>query len=87
MENKKTYETRMESLSPLISEIVSAGGTVEITVTGNSMWPMLLHRKSKVKVARADNIKIGDTVEISYSGQTMLSYPPQVVAYSIKLAK
>ena len=33
------------------------------------------------------NIKVGDTVEISYSGQTMLSYPPQVVAYSIKLAK
>lgn len=60
MENKKTYETRMESLSPLISEIVSAGGTVEITVTGNSMWPMLLHRKSKVRVARAENIKIGD---------------------------
>ncbi len=50
----------MESLSPLITEIVSAGGTVEITVTGNSMWPMLLHRKSKVRVARADNIKIGD---------------------------
>ena len=31
------------------------------------------------------NIKVGDTVEISYSGQTMLSFPPQVVAYSIKL--
>ncbi len=30
------------------------------------------------------SIKIGDTIEITYSGQTMLSYPPQVVAYSIK---
>lgn len=29
-------------------------------------------------------IKVGDTVEITYSGQVMLSYPPQVVAYSIK---
>lgn len=30
------------------------------------------------------NIKIGNTIEITYSGQTMLSYPPQVVAYTIK---
>ena len=36
-------------------------------------------------VINRQNIKVGDTVEISYSGQTMLSYPPQVVAYSIKL--
>jgi hypothetical protein len=33
------------------------------------------------------NIKIGDTIELTYSGQTMLSYPPQVVAYSIRIAK
>ena len=32
-----------------------------------------------------NNIKVGNTVEISYSGQTMLSYPPQVVAYSIRI--
>ncbi len=32
-------------------------------------------------------IKIGDTVEIAYSGQTMLSYPPQIVAYSFKILK
>ena len=31
------------------------------------------------------SISVGDTVEISYSGQTMLSYPPQIVAYSISL--
>ncbi|MBO5356218.1 MAG: hypothetical protein J6A95_00470 [Clostridia bacterium] len=37
-------------------------------------------------VARS-NIKVGDTVEISYSGQTMLSYPPQIVAYTICLIK
>ena len=38
-------------------------------------------------VIMRSNIKVGDTVEISYSGQTMLSYPPQVVAYSISIAK
>ncbi len=35
------------------------------------------------KILRAA-IRVGDTVEITYSGQVMLSYPPQVVAYSIK---
>ena len=37
-------------------------------------------------VIMRSNIKVGDTVEIDYSGQTMLSYPPQVVAYSIRIA-
>lgn len=60
MENKKTCEVKMESISPLLSEIVSSGGTVEMTVTGNSMWPMLLHRKSKVRLSRADNLSVGD---------------------------
>lgn len=36
-------------------------------------------------IVNRQNIKVGDTVEISYSGQTMLSYPPQVVAYSIRI--
>ncbi len=37
-------------------------------------------------VVTRQSIKVGDTVEITYSGQTMLSYPPQVVAYQIRLA-
>ena len=28
-------------------------------------------------------IKVGDTVEITYSGQVMMSYPPQIIALSI----
>ena len=36
-------------------------------------------------IINRQSIKIGETVEITYSGQTMLSYPPQVVAYSIKV--
>jgi len=35
-------------------------------------------------ISRAD-IKAGDTVEIWYSGQVMLSYPPQIVAHKIIL--
>ena len=30
-----------------------------------------------------DSLEVGDTVEILYSGQVMLSYPPQIVAASI----
>ena len=33
-------------------------------------------------IAKGD-IKAGDTVEIYYSGQVMLSYPPQIVAVKI----
>lgn len=40
---------------------------------------------SKGSYIQRSNIKVGDTIEITYSGQTMLSYPPQVVAYSIKI--
>ena len=36
------------------------------------------------KISLSD-LKENDTVLISYSGQTMLSYPPQIVAYSICL--
>ena len=36
-------------------------------------------------IARSD-LKVGDTIEIFYSGQVMMSYPPQIVAKKIKLA-
>lgn len=32
-----------------------------------------------------DDIELSNTVLVKYSGQTMLSYPPQIVAYSINL--
>ena len=31
------------------------------------------------------DLKAGDTVEITYNGQVMLSYPPQVVAHKIAI--
>ena len=34
------------------------------------------------EISRSD-IKVGDTVEILYSGQVMMSYPPQIVAARI----
>ena len=34
------------------------------------------------KITRAD-ISVGDTIEIIYGGQVMMSYPPQIVAHEI----
>jgi len=45
-------EIQMNSLSPLIEEILSSGGTAEITVTGNSMYPMLKHRRPDTKACQ-----------------------------------
>ena len=36
-------------------------------------------------IARSD-LKVGDTIEIFYSGQVMMSYPPQIVAARIRCA-
>ena len=40
--------------------------------------------KDGAAVSRAD-LKPGDKIEITYSGQVMMSYPPQIVAKAIKL--
>ena len=50
----------MASLSPVIQEIVQAGGTAEITVTGNSMYPMLIDHVSQVRLCEPVNICVGD---------------------------
>lgn len=36
------------------------------------------------EISKGD-VQIGDKVEIVYNGQTMMSFPPQVVAYSVKV--
>lgn len=33
----------------------------------------------------ASALKVGDTVEITYGGQVMMSYPPQIVALKIQI--
>ena len=51
--------------------VITNTGTVYLDKDGNRTMRLALH--------------VGDTVEISYSGQMMLSYPPQVVAFSIQV--
>lgn len=47
-------------LTPLMEEILSQGGSVELTITGNSMRPMLLDRCSRVRLTAADGLRRGD---------------------------
>lgn len=41
--------------------------------------------KNGKSIKRTD-IKAGDTIEITYGGQVMMSYPPQIVAREIRIA-
>ena len=43
-----------------------------------------IYSKRGEKVTR-DALSVGDTVDIAYSGQVMLSYPPQIVAHKIRV--
>lgn len=40
-------------------------------------------RSADGKTASREDLKVGDTLEISYGGQVMMSYPPQIVALKI----
>jgi hypothetical protein len=53
--------------------VITSGNTEFIDESGNS-------------VSKCD-IKVGNTVEITYGGQVMMSYPPQIVAYAVKILK
>lgn len=53
-------EVHMAELTPLMDEILRSGGTVELTVTGGSMRPMLRHKVSRVRLERRDTVCRGD---------------------------
>ena len=44
----------MRELSPLMAEVLDSAGEVTFTVTGNSMLPLLRHRRDKVCVVKPD---------------------------------
>ena len=50
-------------------------------ITGGST----AYRGKDGKPITRGEIAVGDTVEISYGGQVMMSYPPQIVARAIKV--
>ncbi len=60
MTKNKEVTVKMSNLSPLICEMLESGGCAEITVTGNSMRPMLRHRVSRVRLAAPGELRTGD---------------------------
>ena len=50
----------MAALTPLMEEILARGGSVELTVTGGSMEPMLHDRRSRVRLAPPRKLQRGD---------------------------
>ena len=60
MEVKKRLTVAMAGMSTVMQEIIAAGGTADITVMGNSMFPMLKHGVSRVKLTAPRALKSGD---------------------------
>ena len=52
----------MEKLEPSIREIVEAGGTVRLVVTGKSMLPVLMEKRDSVILEKPGTLKKGDIV-------------------------
>lgn len=57
---------------------------IESEYTSGIHWVIIadateFYAKDGSAITRSD-LKVGDTVEILYSGQVMMSYPPQIVA-------
>ena len=60
MMNVRNVDISLEELSPLMEEILGRGESFEMTVTGSSMRPMLLHRISRVRLAPPRALQRGD---------------------------
>lgn len=56
----ETHSVPMSALTPLMEEILTSGGTVELTVTGRSMEPMLHDGVSRVRLAAPRKLRRGD---------------------------
>ena len=64
--------------------------SVDVIESEYAYGPYLVHIGDNAKIygkggntISLSDVKVGDTVEITYSGQVMMSYPPQIVALRI----
>lgn len=63
----------IETIEPLLDELIRGGGTVELTATGRSMRPMLLDRESVVRISAPQQLRRGDVVLFRHtSGKYLL---------------
>ena len=78
----------------MVAVVDAVGERIEVTVTESEYtsgvhWVITsdetaFFNKNGEKIEKSD-VKVGDKVEIIYSGQVMMSYPPQIVARSVKV--
>ena len=75
----------------MTAKVTAIGDRIEVEVieseyTAGPHWVITTNEtvfeKNGRKIKR-EGISIGDTVEIYYNGQVMLSFPPQIVAHRI----
>ncbi len=75
----------------MTATVTAIGDRIEVEVleseyTSGPHWVITsdstVYERDGRKIGRKD-ISVGDTVEIYYNGQVMLSFPPQIVAHRI----
>lgn len=59
-----TIQVSQKDLMPLMEEALKAGKKVRFTVSGNSMWPWLIHQRDSVLLEECGNQKLkkGDII-------------------------
>ena len=62
MSEAERLSVPVAEMIPLIRAAVDGGGTAEMTVTGDSMRPLLLDRRSSVRLTAPDGLRAGDIV-------------------------
>ena len=78
----------------MLARIEALEEKIEVTVLESeyTSGPHLVILSDKTEIFSTDEknvtrdaLSVGDTVEITYNGQVMLSYPPQIVAHKIRI--
>lgn len=79
----------------MTAKIVSIGERIEVEVIEGEYgatgpyWVITSSETTYLdkneNVVSRSSLSVGDTVEIVYSGQVMMSYPPQIVALKIRI--
>ena len=65
--NTRKVQISFDEIESLLGEIIESGNAAELTVTGNSMRPMLLDRKSVVRISAPQSLRRGDVVLFRHS--------------------
>ena len=83
MENCFNMLARVKNVEEKIEvEVIRAKYASGIYWVLTSLATRILDEKGNI--IKKTDLKAGDTVKIIYSGQVMMSYPPQVSAISVK---